>query len=102
MLFPKIHRSKAYYQELINVFDPLNLIQMVNFVTWKRLINGMWRTSIIDHVYTNDVTTISNLKPVDTLIGDHVLIIKASCHDFTALIRTIIKPALTWLIVFSI
>ena len=44
------------------------------FETWKRLVNGVWRTSILDHVYTDDVMNISDLKPVETVIGDHVLI----------------------------
>ena len=37
-------------------------------------MNGLMRTSILDHVYTNDITLIENLKPVDTIIGDHSLI----------------------------
>ena len=58
----------------MNVFDPLGLIQMVKFETWKRLVNGEWRSSILDHVYSNDITSIENVLPTDMPIGDHVLI----------------------------
>ena len=47
---------------------------MVEFETWRRSVNGIMRTSILDHVYTNDIALIENLKPVETIIGDHSLI----------------------------
>ena len=31
---------KDYYTELDNCFDPLNLIQMINFPTWQRTVNN--------------------------------------------------------------
>ena len=74
MKFSNDYSHKSYFDELRLVFDPLGLIQMVEFETWKRLVNGVWRTSILDHVYTDDVMNISDLQPVETVIGDHVLI----------------------------
>ena len=74
MKFNNDYSHKSYYDELNTIFDRLGLIQMVEFETWRRSVNGIMRTSILDHVYTNDVTVIENLKPVDTIIGDHSLI----------------------------
>ena len=72
--FSNEYSHKSYYDELNQVFDPHGLVQLVDFTTWRRLVNGVWRTSIIDHVYTNDETCIYNLAPVDTVVGDHCLI----------------------------
>ena len=57
------------------VFDELDLVQLVDFVTWSRLVNGVWRKSIIDHVYTKDVTLIEGLEAVETIVGDHRLVV---------------------------
>ena len=38
--------NKAYYEDLIGVVEGLELLRMVNFDTWSRLINGEWKTSI--------------------------------------------------------
>ena len=75
MKFSNDYSHKHYYNELNFAFDPLGLIQLVDFNTWRRLVNGSWRNSILDHVYTDDITNVSNLEPIDTVIGDHSLII---------------------------
>ena len=38
-----------------------NLIQMINFVTWSRMIGPNLRSSVLDHVYVKDPVTIRNL-----------------------------------------
>ena len=42
------YSHKHYYEHLIEIFDPLSLIQMVKFKTWSRLVNGNWKSSILD------------------------------------------------------
>ena len=34
------YSHKSYYDDLVETFDPLGLIQLVEFETWKRLVNG--------------------------------------------------------------
>ena len=51
------------------------MVQLVDFWTWSRLVNGVWRESILDHVYTKDATLIANLRSINTLIGDHKMVI---------------------------
>ena len=41
---------------------------------WKNLKDKPSSTSILDHVYTDDVTMIENLAPVEMFIGDHSMI----------------------------
>ena len=38
-----------------------NLVQIVNFDTWSRVINGIKKSLILDHVYVNNVATISDI-----------------------------------------
>ena len=60
--------------DLIETLEPLEQIRLVDFDTWSRLVNGSWRTSIIDHIYTNEETITSNLKPTELLTGDHKML----------------------------
>ena len=50
MKYKSDYSNNAYFEDLNKTFDPLGLIQLVEFETWKRLVNGQWRTSTIDHV----------------------------------------------------
>ena len=68
------YSHRLYYEELIDTFDPLGLIQIVDFNTWSRLVNGVWRKSLLDHVYVKDITTVDNLEPNEVLTGDHILL----------------------------
>ena len=65
---------RSYYESLDEHFDQLNLVQLVEFETWSRLVQGTWRSSILDHVYTNDGTVINELNAVDSVIGDHKIL----------------------------
>ena len=48
---------------------------MVNFNTWSRVINGIRKESLIDHVYVNEPSSITNVKSLAPTFGDHLLII---------------------------
>ena len=65
----------------MTTFEPLDLIQLVNFKTWRRIVNGNWRSSVIDHIYTNHITTVEEIVPHETIIGDHVLITMLLCGE---------------------
>ena len=36
--------------------------QIVNFTTWSRIINGITKESLLDHVYTNNITIVNKPK----------------------------------------
>ena len=48
MKFNNDYSHKSYYDELSTVFDALGLIQLVDFETWRRSVNGVLRSSISD------------------------------------------------------
>ena len=50
-----------------------NLIQTVYFDTWSRVINGIKKASLLDHVYANNIETVGNVFFKEPIFGDHVL-----------------------------
>ena len=55
------YANKWHFEKLAESFDDCGLVQLVEFDTWSRLVNGHWRSSVLDHVYVNDATIIKNL-----------------------------------------
>ena len=53
----------------------LNLIQVVDFNTWSRTINGILKESMLDHVYLNNPATLHSVYYETPVFGDHVLVI---------------------------
>jgi hypothetical protein len=53
----------------------VNCSQLVTFNTWSRIVNGVLRESVIDHVYVNNPIDIENLHKVDPICGDHSMIV---------------------------
>ena len=68
------YSHKNYFTTLNEEFDQLQLLQIVNFHTWSRVINSTLCSSIIDHIYTRDTTLITNLCSIAPPFGDHLLI----------------------------
>ena len=83
---------------LVNFALENNLIQIVTETTWSRIINGIKKESLIDHIYVNDSSTVANVRFEVPTFGDHVLAITI----FLAKEREL-KPykALKVLLVFS-
>ena len=52
----------------------MGMLQLVKFPTWSRIVEGLIRTSSIDHLYTNDQTLISSNGSTEPGIGDHLII----------------------------
>ena len=50
------------------------LFQHINFVTWSRLISGDLKSSILDHVYTNNPTSVTEINSITPTFGDHLLV----------------------------
>ena len=51
------------------------MLQIINFSTWSRIVNGIKKESTLDHVYIKDITNIRNFYPVTPEIGDHKIIV---------------------------
>ena len=55
---------------------------MVNFVTWSRMVGSTVRSSILDHIFVKDPTLVKNICSLQSLFGDHVMLmfeIKKNC-----------------------
>ena len=72
---------KNYFELFDEKLGDLNLIQMVRFVTWSRLVGLVLRSSILDHIYVNNVTLIKNVTHEKPCFGDHELIMARICID---------------------
>ena len=68
------YKNRNLFNILNIEFDSLDLIQTVTFPTWTRLINNSLKSSILDHIYTRDITLVNNIQSVKPLIGDHLLL----------------------------
>ena len=68
------YRYKNLFEIQNVIFDELNLIQMIEFPTWQRVINNVLKESVLDHVYVQDTTIIMKLNSTKPLIGDHRLV----------------------------
>ena len=52
-----------------------NLVQLIDFKTWTRTINGVKKESTLDHIYTDDATLVNEVNFKIPTFGDHFLII---------------------------
>ena len=75
------YERKNYFELFEEKLGDLNLIQMVKFVTWSRLIGLVLRSSILDHIYVNGVTLIKNVTHNKPCFGDHELVMAQICID---------------------
>ena len=67
---PSYHHSRLYelWGELENTHQ---LVQHVNFTTWMRMDRGNLRTSLLDHIYTNDHDLIESVSELTSIVSDH-------------------------------
>ena len=61
-----------------------NLVQIVTGTTWSRVINGVKKESLLDHVYVKNAASVLNMSLKKPIFGDHSLV----------LVEIIIKPQL--------
>ena len=62
-------------------FDGLGLLQLVKFSTWSRMVGMTLRSSILDHIYVNDVTLVTNISQLKPIFGDHKLVMAELCSN---------------------
>ena len=63
--YEKVHDDNYAYKNMFVDFEEalgeFNMIQLVKFPTWSRIVGDSFRESILDHIYCKDPTRISNL-----------------------------------------
>ena len=56
------YSHKNYFSDMELKLAAYNLIQIVDFITWTRTVNGQVRSSVLDHIYTVDPISVSDLR----------------------------------------
>ena len=64
--------NRRLTRTLNTLIENHSLKQVVEFKTWSRNVNGDFKSSILDHVYTNDPSKIPSVTQVSIPISDHV------------------------------
>ena len=54
-------------------------MQLVPFDTWSRMVGQVLKSSLLDHIYVDNVKLIKNVKCKIMPFGDHVLILADLC-----------------------
>jgi hypothetical protein len=54
--------------------NEINFVQLVDFITWFRTINGVQREPILYHYYASDPTSIKNVYYLKPIFGYHYLV----------------------------
>ena len=75
MQFRNDYTHKHLFNSLNAITERLHFIQLVDFPTWSRYIKNNHKDSILDHVYTNNLSLVNNCTSITPNFGDHLLII---------------------------
>jgi hypothetical protein len=62
---------RSYFEDFDEAMSGKTCIQLVNFPTWSRVVNGVHRESAIDHIYTPNPCQIRGFHNVKPYFGDH-------------------------------
>ena len=68
------YQFRNYFLDMDNILGESNLVQLVNFNTWCRLVNSQVRESLIDHVYSSNPATILSVDGIKPVFGDHTMV----------------------------
>ena len=63
-----------YFDEFDDILGDNNLVQLIEFPAWSRIINNVLSESIIDHIYVKDPTLVGGVHSIKPIFGDHLLI----------------------------
>ena len=68
------YRFSYMFDDFEVALGEFNLIQIIEFPTWSRIVNGVLRESTLDHVYLTVPSVCSSVESLKPCFGDHVLI----------------------------
>jgi exonuclease III len=68
------YRYKIFFERLNTLCEEINLLQLIEQPTWKRIINNSVKTSTLDHLYVKNPDHVTNIEMYEPLFGDHKLI----------------------------
>ena len=56
-----------YFDDFEEVLGEINLVQLIEFPTWSRIVNNVLNESIIDHIYLKDPTLVGGVHSINSL-----------------------------------
>ena len=65
---------RALFEDFETKLGHFNLVQIINFPTWSRLIGNNLKSSTLDHIYLKDPTLINEVTSMQPIFGDHLMI----------------------------
>jgi hypothetical protein len=68
------YQHRKMYDEWLEAITAFDLIQILKEPTWERIYNNNVRTSILDHVYVDDMSAVETITVENQLISDHSLV----------------------------
>ena len=71
--------QRRIYDELLETVNAFDLTQIVEEETWLRVYQGLTRSSILDHVYTNNLDLIDQISVDKQVISDHCSVTVTLC-----------------------
>jgi exonuclease III len=88
---PSYHHSRLY--ELWKETETRHqLLQLVDFPTWSRIDRGTLKTSVLDHVYTNNNGLIDTISELSVITSDHCpILVTLSSKIQTRARKTLIR-----------
>ena len=63
-----------FFDEFALRLGALNLVQLVNFDTWSRMVGTNLRSSCLDHIYVKNDNIVTNVTHLRPCFGDHELV----------------------------
>ena len=69
------YTARVLYDHWLETVYAFDLEQLVYEPTWSRVYQGLLKTSILDHVYVNNICSIEEIKVEKQPISDHAAII---------------------------
>ena len=73
------YQRENLFELFENKLGDLNLLQLVNFDTWSHLVGLVLRSSLLDHIYVNNINLVKLISHIKPCFGDHELIIAHCC-----------------------
>jgi len=68
------YQHRKIYDEWLETITAFDLIQIYKEPTWERIYNNNVRTSILDHVYVDDMSAVETITVEKQPISDHSLV----------------------------
>ena len=75
------YNQRLLFQDLEELIGHHQYTQHVREATWERTIQEQVKNSILDHIYCTDSTIVDNIVYMDTIYGDHKMIILCTPNE---------------------